>query len=442
MEIKKVAIACQGGGIHGAFTAGFLDSVLRTLERLPESKRPFKIVGLSGTSAGALNSFVTWGNLTHDHGGKDNIFFARYGLRHLWETFSVRRAGEWFTDDMVALAFILGRWGLDPKKVLPPNIYYMLPNMVLPVARVAEWAVSLFPFIEGQKTFLSPIRPEFLDFRQLLKVVGEGFLDTGGRLDTASRKKQLPRLFIGAININSGEFEAFDSWDTDPGENVTFESVMASGTLPEVRHAQRVGHRKGRYWDGLYSHNPPVSKFLEAMNEPDKPHEIWVVRINPQKRSQDPSSWDEIEDRRNELAGNLSLNQELGFIAQVNKWLGSKSSKLKSPISDSDKFEPVPVYSVSMPDVESEELRVPSKFKRTPAHIQHLRLIGMIQGNRFMDAWQKNEVIDWTKLGNNGEPEKHEAIDEIGKDLLIREIHKVRKEDEQLAKRCEEFKAA
>lgn len=45
-----------------------------------------------------------------------------------------------------------------------------------------------------------------------------------------------------------------------------------------------------------------------------KPDELWVVQINPQTREGEPTTLLEIADRRNELAGNLSLNQELRFV--------------------------------------------------------------------------------------------------------------------------------
>ena len=32
MEIRKIAIACQGGGIHGAFTCGVLSKILQAKE--------------------------------------------------------------------------------------------------------------------------------------------------------------------------------------------------------------------------------------------------------------------------------------------------------------------------------------------------------------------------------------------------------------------------
>ena len=47
---RKIALALQGGGSHGAFTWGVLDRILEddTLE----------IIGVTGTSAGAMNAVV------------------------------------------------------------------------------------------------------------------------------------------------------------------------------------------------------------------------------------------------------------------------------------------------------------------------------------------------------------------------------------------------
>jgi NTE family protein len=62
-ESKRVAIACQGGGSHTAFTAG----VLKRLLRAQESKR-HEVVGLSGTSGGAVCALLAWHNLLRGDG--------------------------------------------------------------------------------------------------------------------------------------------------------------------------------------------------------------------------------------------------------------------------------------------------------------------------------------------------------------------------------------
>ena len=58
---KKINLALQGGGAHGAFTWGVLDHLLED-ERID-------IEGISGTSAGAMNA----ADLAHGHaaGGRD-----------------------------------------------------------------------------------------------------------------------------------------------------------------------------------------------------------------------------------------------------------------------------------------------------------------------------------------------------------------------------------
>jgi NTE family protein len=59
-ETKRVAIACQGGGSHTAFTAGVLKRLMaEKLER-------YEIVALSGTSGGAICALLVWYALLRD----------------------------------------------------------------------------------------------------------------------------------------------------------------------------------------------------------------------------------------------------------------------------------------------------------------------------------------------------------------------------------------
>ena len=56
---KKVAIGCQGGGMHAAFEVGVLTAVLESVSKR-ETEPQFELVGLSGTSAGALCALMVW----------------------------------------------------------------------------------------------------------------------------------------------------------------------------------------------------------------------------------------------------------------------------------------------------------------------------------------------------------------------------------------------
>jgi len=73
---KKVNLALQGGGAHGAFTWGVLDYLL-------EDSR-LVIEGLSGTSAGALNAVVCVDGLAR--GGPQE---ARKRLADFWRAVSI-----------------------------------------------------------------------------------------------------------------------------------------------------------------------------------------------------------------------------------------------------------------------------------------------------------------------------------------------------------------
>src|SRR5215470_1210640 len=53
-ERKRVAIACQGGGSHTSFTAGVLQGLLT------DPPSDVEIVGLSGTSGGAICATLAW----------------------------------------------------------------------------------------------------------------------------------------------------------------------------------------------------------------------------------------------------------------------------------------------------------------------------------------------------------------------------------------------
>src|SRR5262249_17222840 len=73
---KKINLALQGGGAHGAFTWGVLDYLL-------EDGR-LAIEGLSGTSAGALNAVICVDGLAR--GGPQE---ARKRLADFWRAISI-----------------------------------------------------------------------------------------------------------------------------------------------------------------------------------------------------------------------------------------------------------------------------------------------------------------------------------------------------------------
>ena len=110
------------------------------------------------------------------------------------------------------------------------------------------------------------------------------------------------------------------------------------------------------YWDGLFSRNPPVREFTDL-----KPDEIWVIRINPLKCAEESTLMPEIVDRRNELSGNISLDQELFFIRKINELLAEFPTMQQ-------RYKHIRIREIEL-DL---DLDYPSKLDRGASHIQRL----------------------------------------------------------------------
>src|SRR6266702_883768 len=96
---KKINLALQGGGAHGAFTWGVLDILL-------EDGR-FDFDGLSGASAGAMNAICFAEGMRK--GGKEG---ARKQLAHFWRSASLDGALRPVQRDV--FEGLLSFWGATP----------------------------------------------------------------------------------------------------------------------------------------------------------------------------------------------------------------------------------------------------------------------------------------------------------------------------------------
>jgi NTE family protein len=72
--MPRIAIACQGGGSHTAFTTG----ALRTIIADQMEHGDFEIVALSGTSGGAIGALLAWYGLLVDGGATALHHLARF----------------------------------------------------------------------------------------------------------------------------------------------------------------------------------------------------------------------------------------------------------------------------------------------------------------------------------------------------------------------------
>jgi NTE family protein len=172
-----------------------------------------------------------------------------------------------------------------------------------------------------------------------------------------------PNLFVGAVDVAEGAFEVFE--DGRGG----VDALLASAAVPNLFRAVEVDGRP--YWDGLFSQNPPIRHFVSHAGE--KPDEIWVVRINPLATGGTPRSLADIADRRNELAGNLSLEQERHMIASVNALVA------RGVITD-------PTYKhIELREIALDlPLDLESKLDRDPAFLADLRTRGEEKAVEFL----------------------------------------------------------
>lgn len=257
---KRLNLALQGGGAHGAFTWGVLDRLLKD-ERI-------EIEAVSGASAGAMNASVMAAGLTK--GGRAE---ARSALKLFWKAIS--RDAMMSPIKRTAFDIIAGTWSLDTNPALAA--FDMITRVLSP-----------YQFNPLNLNPLQHLLEETVDF-------------------DAVRACNCVQLFVSATNVHTGRAHIFT------GDEVTAQSVMASACLPYMFQAVEIDNVP--YWDGGYMGNPVLSPFFKRCEARD----IVIVQINPNFRPRTPTTAREIQDRINEISFNAPLVRELRHVEFINK---------------------------------------------------------------------------------------------------------------------------
>jgi NTE family protein len=307
---KRVGIACQGGGSHTAFTAGVLQSLM---EKLPSDA---EVVAFSGTSGGAICATLAWDGLLH---GDPKLAVRK--LQEFWDTMAARE--PW---DRIFNQCLLGVMGLRDVMAMPEFSPYQLPT----------W---------GEERFRNMLL-RYFNFDELREL---------------ARRPGAPIIRISAVEVLSGHFEVFG------GESLCVDCILASAAIPELYRAVSVPDR-GVYWDGLFSQNPPIKDLVHQQID-----ELWLIQINSSTCLRVPTEAHEIADRRNALAGNLSLEQELRFIQVINRAIA------EGKITDTS-FRPVRVERIAL----DRDLGYRTKLDRRAEMLDELRDYGKVKGRRFL----------------------------------------------------------
>lgn len=319
-EPRRVSLALQGGGAHGAFTWGVLDRLLED--------GGLEIAAVSGTSAGALNGAALKAGMVA--GGPEA---ARKRLRRLWEQVGdigdFRALLPWFQPFLPYARMIQEA----TEALLPFSPASVAGQFYSPYAWGAQWRNPLAPVIAD------------FDFTHVCAA-------------------DEPALFVGATNVRTGRVKVF------AGPDITPQAIMASACLPSVFQAVEIGGEA--YWDGGFTGNPS----LWPLYDRDLPDDIVIVQVNPLRRDAVPQTPLEIENRVNEISFNASLLSELRAVAFVRRLI-AEGRVARGQMKD------VRIHMIA-DDGLMNDLTASSKLQPSGALIERLFTAGRAAGTRFL----------------------------------------------------------
>ncbi|WP_127112143.1 patatin-like phospholipase family protein [Shimia sediminis] len=324
-EVKRINLALQGGGAHGAFTWGALEVLLQDPE--------IEIAGITGTSAGALNGAALKSGLIR--AGRDG---ALESLEALWT-----RMGALQGDALSAWLTGIGPGGVARAM-----------EFSLPYVMGETWSRLVSPYHYGP-LYQNPLQPvvEAFDFGEVCAEAG-------------------PRLFVCATNVRTGKARVFTR------DEISTEAILASACLPTMFQAVEIDDpetgRKEAYWDGGYTGNPALFPLFHK----DLPDDVVIININPLVREEKPVTPQQIHSRINEISFNAALLGELRAISFVQRLLDSGA------LIEGD-MKAVKVHMIA-DDALMNDLSVATKTVPTSYILGELRRAGQEAASAFLEA--------------------------------------------------------
>jgi len=229
-NLKRINLALQGGGSHGAFAWGVLDRLLED--------NCIDFDGISATSVGAVNATVLAYGLAV--GGRAG---ARHALADIW-----RRVAN------LAL--------LSPLQPTPFD--RLTGNQSLetsPAFVLFDIMTRLFSPYQLNPFNINPLRSILCDAVDF----------------DAIRNSHCPiKLFLSATNVRTGKIRVFENDEIGP------DAVLASACLPFLFQAVEINGE--HYWDGGYMGNPAIFPLIYNCDSRD----VVIVHINPIERPDVP----------------------------------------------------------------------------------------------------------------------------------------------------------
>jgi NTE family protein len=318
---KRINLALQGGGAHGAFTWGVLDHLL-------EDGR-LAVEGISGTSAGAVNAVMLADGL--NRGGPEE---ARKRLAEFWRAASLG-------GDLPAV-----------QRAVTDKLFSLWQGEGMPT----------FNWLSAWSQYLSPYDLNPLNINPLKDLI-ERFVDFDGL------RKDGRQIFIAATNVQTGRLHIF------PKDKISAEAVMASACLPAVFQAVEIDGVP--FWDGGYLGNPVIYPFFRSTETED----VLIVQINPLMRKKIPQTTRDIMGRVNEITFNSALMAELRAIEFVNRLIDQR--RLPHGTGPNE-YRHINVHRIVM-DGLGERFSASTKLRNDFESLDLLRKLGQRAARRFLD---------------------------------------------------------
>lgn len=254
-------------------------------------------------------------------------------------------------------------------------------------------------------------------------------LPAGGR-GGAEVEPITPELLVGAADVN--RTVQLDE-DTPEGyanrtnfkvfrasENLARlgEMLLASAAVPELMRAVEIDG--DHFWDGIFSQNPPILDLpdvhgptylgtpgdAEVRAPARHPEEIWLILVNPSTRPDTPRNLTDIDDRKNELSGNISLANEVHSIRKMN------DVKSICPLTGrTRRYERIRFRAIEMTESTKLGLELPSKFDRRRINIDPLFDEGRAQAQVFLEQWRGGDAAEGEVRSGDGPPPRLRAVE-------------------------------
>ena len=256
-SLEKIAtqtiLTLQGGGALGAFECG----VVKAMEEhgiYPDI--------VSGISIGAFNSAIIAANPRH----------ATEALEAFWNDLSL----DMLSIPNEQMRRLLSSW----HSIVwgSPNFFY--PRWAMPINNSHQLPINWTSFydVSSIKDFLH----KYIDFEKL--------------------KDSPIRLLVMAVNVETSEFETFDSYT----DNITPDHILASGSLPPGFPWTTINNK--HYWDGGIITNTPIDSTLEICGATNK--KIYIVELYSRNRSL-PQNMIEVLARKDEILFSEKIRKEI-----------------------------------------------------------------------------------------------------------------------------------